>query len=172
MSFPWTRGTQRGRRRRPMAARIRCPTASKFLGLRECSQIASTIQPPRRSLARVWASRRRLELILSRQYDVACRRAGECHGHPCQKQPSTNRANRSCGKMKSGRILREGVVPVDGTRIETWRLHPLTFAVLRTLTITSSVELFPFPRIRDIRWLRSDFERVSICWVSWGGPFS
>jgi hypothetical protein len=29
----------------------------------------------------------------------------ECFGQPCQKQPSTNTATRSLGKMKSGRTV-------------------------------------------------------------------
>ena len=33
------------------------------------------------------------------------RPGGECRGHPCQKQPSTNTATCCLGKMKSGRIV-------------------------------------------------------------------
>lgn len=86
-------GRRRGSRRRRSLGRFR-PVNS-------CSQMRRTVQPRFRRAEFTRRSRALLVAILSRQNFALVFGWVACFGQPCQKQPSTKRATRSFGKMKS-----------------------------------------------------------------------
>jgi hypothetical protein len=83
--------------------RIHRTSRALFLRASSHSQIRITRQPARRNVRFTSRSRAWLPLIFRRHH--AARFAGHvaCFGQPCQKQPSTKMASRTCRKTKSGR---------------------------------------------------------------------
>ena len=69
---------------------------------RSCSQIRITLQPRKRSSLVCARSRWMLRPILASQYGRFTTGMEPQRGQPCQKQPSTNTANRARGNAKSG----------------------------------------------------------------------
>jgi hypothetical protein len=61
-----------------------------------------TFHPRRRSVRVTNRSRAWLAAIFLRQYDTLLFGLWPCLWHPCQKHPSTNTADLSFGKTKSG----------------------------------------------------------------------
>ncbi len=117
-----------------------------------CSQIRMTQIPWHFSFFVMSRARRRLPIILSRQY-FRFRFGRRRHwGHPCQKHPSTNTAIRRWENQKSG---------CPGTQRGCMR-HPLIPLLTRASLTRISVERFPVDRTLDINALRSRFVRVSI----------
>ena len=96
---------------------VRCsmfPTAcSRFIGVyaalqplafslgKACSQIRTTFHPARRNVRSTSRSRVLFPANLRRQKARLFFGLVACLGHPCQKQPSTNSASRTCLNTKS-----------------------------------------------------------------------
>ncbi len=74
-----------------------------------CSHTRTTCQPALRNLRDTSRSRSRFRASFSCQNDLLDDGFVPCHGHPCQKHPSTNNATRSFRQTKSGRT-RKGFV--------------------------------------------------------------
>lgn len=159
-----------------------------------CSQTRMTRHSRRGRRRFTCRSRAWLRAILSRQNRALVLGLVPCRGQPCQKQPSTNTATWSRGKMKSGRTR-----PVERTRrrlsvIGSWLLglatlvlalgpcslalrevsaseHPRFQPVMpfaRRIRISrNSVSLLPEPRMRDITSERLALFHMSTIHVSW-----
>ena len=118
-----------------------------------CSQIRNTRQPARRNVRVTRTSRALLRANLFFQKARLTFGCAPCFGQPCQKQPSTNSASRTCLKIKSGRTFtpspRRGAGR-GGVLICTCRRQPVILCRRNNFASASSVSLFPRERMRDI----------------------
>ncbi len=93
-----------------------------------CSQIRSTRQPWRRSIRVTRRSRARFAANFFRQKAALPLGFVPCCGHPCQKQPSTNRASRSFGNGLRQPVAKGRKRPRFQRRL---RVHPSCCRPLR-----------------------------------------
>ena len=107
-----------------------------------------------------------------------------CRGQPCQKQPSTNSASRTCLNTKSGRTQKTvgRVTPCapflrspqpardlseSAIRTSECLLHPVIPFARNSFASASSVSRLPRERIRDITSERFRFEKTSAMNRAW-----
>src|SRR6266576_1847797 len=111
---------------------------------RLCSQTRNVRTPSAFKRRTFLLSRILFRSILLFQNDVRVEGVCPHRGHPCQKHPSTNKANCCLGKKKSG-------LPV----IVGWRVQPLMPVRTSAILSKTSVLLLLFPRIAAIILERS-----------------
>jgi hypothetical protein len=140
--------------------------------LSSCSQMRTTRQPARRNARLTRRSRARFAANFFRQNAALPFGFVPCFGQPCQKQPSTKSASRTCRKTKSGRTRKVGrrccaaatLGPRSNAalpRISTCRRHPVMPCARNNRTSASSVSRLPRERMRDITSLRFALVKTS-----------